>query len=198
VTERPPGDRRSTATHGDHSLPEGAPTERATSPVVGVVVLVGITALLASATLALVGVNHARPAPAPQVQLDGDLSATDGWPDGQRLRVVHEAGDTVTVTDLALVVEIERTGAHASLHGFPTRRLTDEHVRGANLFDATYAGVDGELDTAHTDGRWEAGETASVRIAQGAFDVRPGDRATVTVVHRPSGAQIARLAVRAS
>ena len=171
---------------------------RATSPVVGIVVLIGITALLASATLALVGVDHARPQSTPQAHLSGDLSSTDGWPDGQRLRLVHEAGETLAVTDLALVIEIDRAEAHARLQGFPTRRLTDEHVRGQQLFDTTYAGVDGELDTVYTDGRWEAGERASLRIAQGEFDILSGDQATVTVVHRPSGGQIATLEVRAS
>lgn len=171
---------------------------RAASPVVGVVVLVGITALLVSVTLALVGVDHARSSTAPRAHLSADLSSTDGWPDGQRLTLVHEGGDTLTVSDLALVVEIDRADAHARLLGFPTRRLTGEHVRGSNVFDATYAGVDGELDTVHTDGRWEAGERASIRVKQGEFDVLPSDRATITVVHRPSGAQIAGLAVRAS
>ncbi len=162
------------------------------------VVLVGVTALLASVSLAVVGLDHARPEAAPQVHLSAELSATDGWPDGQRLRIVHEAGETLAVEDLALVVELARTGERARLRGFPTRRLTDEHVDGAALFDRTYAGVDGELDAAHGDGRWESGEAASVRIAQHEHDVRPGDGAEVRVVHRPSGATLARVEVVAS
>ena len=198
MTDDGPGERRSRNPRSDGSVLGLTTARRATSPVVGVMVLIGITALLASATLALVGVDHARPHSAPQAHLSGDISSTDGWPDGQRLRLVHEAGDTLAVTDLALVIEISRADAHARVQGFPTRRLTGEHVRGSDLFDGTYAGVDGELDTVHTDGRWEAGERASIRIAQGEFDVLPGDQATVTVVHRPSGGQIATLEVRAS
>ncbi|WP_415379531.1 type IV pilin [Halosimplex sp. TS25] len=183
---------------GVRSPTGGAHTDRATSPVVGVVVLVGITALLASLSLAAVGLDHARPAAAPQAHLSAELSATDGWPDGQRLRLVHEAGETLAVEDLTLVVELVRTGERARLTDFPTRRLTDEHVEGAALFDRTYAGVDGELDAAHGDGRWESGETASLRIAQHEFDVRPGDSAVIRVVHRPSGATITNVEVAAS
>ncbi|MFB6139966.1 MAG: type IV pilin [Halosimplex sp.] len=172
--------------------------DRATSAVVGVVVLVGLAAVLASLSLAAVGIDRARPRATPRVHLSADLSATDGWPDGQRLRIVHEAGDALAVADLAVVVEISRTGARARLGGFPTRLLTDEHVSGADLFDRTYAGIDGELDAAHADGRWTSGETASVRIAQDEFDVRAGDRATVTVVYEPTGRRLARVEVRAS
>ncbi|WP_436911160.1 type IV pilin [Halosimplex marinum] len=172
-------------------------SDRAASPVVGVVVLVGVTVLLASTVVAAVGLDRARPQPAPQVSLDAELSATDGWPDGQRLRIVHEGGDTLSVADLAVVVAFERTGDRARLSGFPTGRLTDEHRRGADLFDRTYAGVDGALDATQTDGRWTAGETATVRIAQGELDVRPGDRATVRVVHREAGAVLAERVVTA-
>ncbi|QLH80756.1 type IV pilin [Halosimplex pelagicum] len=173
-------------------------SDRAATPVVGVVLLVGLTVLLASVAVAAVGFDRARPEPAPQVRLDADLSATDGWPEGQRLRLVHEGGDTLAVAELAVVVAFERADARARLSGFPTRRITDDHRRGTDLFDRTYAGVDGELDAAHADGRWTAGETASVRIAQNELDVRPGDRAAVRVIHRPSGAQLVRVEVRAS
>ncbi|WP_123535217.1 type IV pilin [Halosimplex salinum] len=173
-------------------------SNRATSPVVGCVVLVGLTVLLASVAVAAVGIDGARPESTPQAHLSAELSATDGWPDGQRLRLVHEAGDTLAVADLAVVVEVERTGEATRAREFPTRRLTDDHVRGADLFDRTYAGVDGELDAAHTDGRWESGEAASVRIAQRAVDLRSGDRATVRVIHRSSNGQIAQIEVQAS
>lgn len=173
-------------------------SDRAATPVVGVVLLVGLAVLLASVAVAAVGFDRARPEQTPQVDLDADLSATDGWPDGQRLRLVHEGGDTLTVADLAVVVEFERTGAHARLSGFPTRRLTEDRRRGADLFDRTYAGVDGALDAVHTDGQWTAGETASVRIAQNELDVRPGERATVRVVHEPSGMPILRATAVAS
>ena len=171
---------------------------RASSPVVGVVVLVGLTVTLAAAGGALLAFGSSLEEPPPRATFEARLDATDGWPDGQRLRVVHVGGDPVPVDELALVVTLERVDAHARLTGFPTRRLTDANVRGSTVFDNGYAGVDGALDAAHTDGRWASGESTSVRIAQGDVDVRPGDHARVAVVHTPTNAVLSRVDVVAS
>jgi flagellin-like protein len=168
------------------------------SPVVGVVLLVGVTVTLAAAAGAVVAFGEALAEPAPRASFAATADATDGWPEGQRLRVVHRGGDPVAVADLTLVVSVPRVDARARLSGFPTRRLTDEHVRGRHVFDAGYAGVDGALDAAHTDGTWSAGESTAIRVAQGELDLRPGDSVRVQVVHRPSNAVLARLAVRAT
>lgn len=170
----------------------------ATSPVVGVVVLVGVTLVLAGTVGAFAAFDEATAGAAPQIALSARLDATDGWPDGQRLTLVHEAGDAVVVADLALVVTVERTDATAHLVGFPRRRLTADAVRGDDVFDNGYAGVDGALDAAHTDGTWTSGETASIRFAQGDIDVRPGDRVAVRVIHRPTNAVLARVRARAT
>lgn len=170
---------------------------RGTSPVVGVVLLVGITVLLASVMGAFVAFGEATVEPAPRTHFTASLDATDGWPDGQRLQVVHEGGDAVQASEIALVLEIDRVDAASRLTGFPTRRLTDDNVRGPDVFDNGYAGVDGVLDAAYTDGRWESGDRASLRIAQTNLDVRPGDRVRVRIVHEPSNAVLANLAVSA-
>jgi len=170
---------------------------RATSPVVGVALLVGLTVALAAAGGAVLALGSALSEPPPRAAFDASLDATDGWPEGQRLRVVHESGEPVPVAAVALVVELERVGARARLRGFPTRRLAGDHVRGRDVFDGTYAGIDGALDAAHTDGTWASGEAASLRIAQGHVDVRPGDRVRVTVVHEPTNAVLARVRVTA-
>lgn len=171
---------------------------RATSPVVGVVLLVGVTVVLAGVSGAVVAFGASTVDPAPRVHLDATLDATDGWPEGQQLRLVHEAGDPLRVEELVLVVEIPRVGTHSRLSGFPTRRLTDDGVRGDDVFDGGYAGVDGALDAAHTDGLWQSGEAASVRIAQHSVDVRPGDTAHAEIVHEPTGAVLTRLDVTAT
>ncbi|MEF8850987.1 MAG: type IV pilin [Haloarculaceae archaeon] len=176
----------------------GGAEARATSPVVGVVLLVGLTVTLAVAGGALLAFGSTLEEPPPRAAFEAHLDATDGWPDGQRLRVVHAAGEPVPVDELALVVDFERADVHARLSGFPTRRLTGANVRGQDVFDGGYAGVDGALDAAHTDGRWASGESTSVRIAQGELDVRTGDGARVTVVHAPTNAVLARVEVVAS
>jgi FlaG/FlaF family flagellin (archaellin) len=170
---------------------------RATSSVVGVVLLVGLTVTLAAAGGALLAFGSALGDPPPRVAFEASLDATDGWPDGQRLRLVHESGEPLPVEAVALVVELDRPGARARLSGFPTRRLTGENIRGQNVFDNGYAGVDGALDAAHTDGEWTSGEPTSIRIAQGDLDVRAGDHARVTVVHRPTNGILARIEVTA-
>jgi FlaG/FlaF family flagellin (archaellin) len=74
--------------------------------------------------------------------------------------------------------------------GLPARRLTGEHVRGRDVFDGTYAGIEGALDAVHTDGEWRSGERASIRIAQEDLNLQPGDRLGVRVVHRPTGTTV--------
>jgi FlaG/FlaF family flagellin (archaellin) len=125
------------------------------------------------------------------------VDATNGYPDGQQIRLTHEGGDPLAVRDLALVVTVEG-GVHPRLTGFPTRRLTADNVAGEHVFDRSYAGVDGAIDAAHTDGRWTAGETAAVRVAQADLDIRLADRVAVRVVHRPTGVTLVAETVRAT
>jgi FlaG/FlaF family flagellin (archaellin) len=166
------------------------------SPVVGVVLLVGLTVVLAGVAGTLLAFSEALVRP-PQVSFTVTADATDGWPDGQRVRVAHRGGDPLDVTRVTVVVGLPRVEAQARISDFPTRRLTPEHVRGDHVFDRGYAGVEGVLDAAHTDGTWAAGESTSVRVAQHEHDLRPGDRVRVRVVHQPSNAVLVRSTVRA-
>jgi len=165
---------------------------RATSPVVGVAVMVGVTVALVAVVGAVVAFGTATSGAAPAVQVEVGLNASDGYPGGQRLRITHRAGDPLSIADLAVVLTVERVGVHARLTAFPTRRLTDANVRGDRVFDNSYAGVDGELDAAHTDGTWASGERTSVRVAQDDLVLRPGESVHVRLVHRPTDAVIAR------
>ncbi|MDG5777546.1 type IV pilin [Haloarculaceae archaeon H-GB2-1] len=172
---------------------------RATTSVVGVVLLVGVTVTLAATvTTAGFALTTATHSTTPTVAVDPDpLDASDGWPDGQTIRLVHRSGPPVNVSRLTLVVSVP-DGRSAHLTGFPTRRLTPEHVAGADLFDRSYAGIDGELDAAHTDGQWEAGEVLEVRLARGHVDVTPGDRVSVAVVDSETNVAMAEVTVVAS
>lgn len=160
--------------------------------------LVGLAGVLAAVTGAAIALGVDTGGPAPQAAFDASLDAADGWPDGQRLRIRHVAGDALPVAEVSLVVTFPRTGDRARLTGFPVRQLTGEVVRGDDVFDATYAGVDGPLDAAHTDGRWESGETVELRVAQHRLDLRTGDPARVRVVHDPSGVTLATRRVTAT
>lgn len=178
-------------------VPSAEPRCRATSTAVGVALLVGVTVLLAATVGVAVGMHGATGA-TPQAHVTGTLSAADGYPDGQVLALTHEAGDALDPTAVALSITFARTGEHARLVGFPTRRLTAGNVRGPAVFDASYAGVDGAVDAANTDGAWTSGETVEVRIASGKYDVQPGERLQVRVVHEPTNGVVAELRVIAA
>lgn len=155
---------------------------RGTSPVVGVVLLVAIVVVLigsvgtAAMALSVDGESTPRLAvTAPAVD------AADAWPRGQRLRLTHDGGDPLAVERLTLVVSVgDRRGR---VGGFPRRRITTGSVAGDELFDNGYAGVDGELDAAHTDGAWEPGESLEIRLAREDVDLRAGDSVAVRLLH---------------
>jgi flagellin-like protein len=83
---------------------------RGVSPVVGVVLLVGITAVLAATIGAFaLGFNEQRPAQAPQVAIVADYSErTTG--NGEYLNLSFRSGDTVSRANLTVVV----SGAESS------------------------------------------------------------------------------------
>jgi FlaG/FlaF family flagellin (archaellin) len=164
--------------------------ERAVSPAVGVAVLIGLAAVLA-AGVGVAAVGLVPSDPVPQVGVSVTADATDGWPDGQRLVVTHEGGASVPVSELAVAVALPESDRRARLSGFPTRRLTGENVRGDDVFDAGYAGVDGAVDAAHTDGQWDAGERLAFRIAQHEYDLRQGERVRIRIVHEPTDRTLA-------
>ncbi|MFB6183345.1 MAG: type IV pilin [Haloarculaceae archaeon] len=168
--------------------------ERATSPVVGVVVLLGVVGLLVASVGTAVTALDRPTAATPRVTVAASVVAADGYPDGQTVRLRHEGGDPIDVSRLAVVVTVP-DGRRARASGFPTLRLTAAHRSGADLFDRSYAGVDGELDASTSDGTWSPGERLEVRLARGRVDLRPGERVGVTVVRRPDDV-LARLRPR--
>jgi hypothetical protein len=89
----------------------------------------------------------------------------------------------VDVAALEIVLHLPRASDPIRVHDLPTRRLTGEHVAGPTVLDRGFAGIDGAIDAAHTDGRWTSGETAAIRVASGRYDVKPGERVRVTLMH---------------
>ena len=90
---------------------------RGVSPVIGVVILVGIVAILA-ATIGVfaLGFSEQRPTPAPQVAVVADYSdRTTG--NGEYLNLSFESGETVSRDNLTVVVSGARSsdGSDATL-----------------------------------------------------------------------------------
>ncbi|WP_276272575.1 type IV pilin [Haloarcula litorea] len=186
-----------------------APANRALTPVVGTLLLVGVTVLLA-AVVATAAFGHAAATaePAPTVAQSAaeyeTYAAGGGRYREQVLRLTHLAGDTLAVADLELVVDAsDACGKVGRLVNLPAAgdslRPAGEYVRGDDLFDNSYDAVEGPIGTGDVDddGAWSAGETAQFRLATSECRLAPGETLTVRVVHAPTGSVVVAERVRA-
>ncbi|MBX0287417.1 type IV pilin [Haloarcula salinisoli] len=180
-------------------------SDRALSPVVGVVLLVGITLLLAATvSVTALGFTDELTGTAPTVsQSSGtyDRYASGGGRyTEQVVRITHEGGDTLTVTDIAIVVDAsDACGKTGRLVNLPAEgddpRPASKYVRGDDIFDNSANSVEGPIGT--DDGEWSAGETAQFRLAIRACRVDDGDRLVVRIVHTPTDAVVVDQPIRA-
>lgn len=184
----------------DDSLAHAHRTQsnRGVSPVVGIVLLVALTTLLAS-TVGAFAFGFDPVEPGPHVTTSTETLVAYDHADGdreQRLRVRHEGGAPVNASALALVVTVERSGERARISGIPVdaNKLDAANVDGTPFLDLSHGEAVGSLSTAppDVDGVWSAGDTLGVRIVSSAAALVPGDTVTVRVVHVPSGQTVAR------
>lgn len=165
-------------TRGNRSVEyASAHDQRASTSVIAVVLLVGLTVGVASAvggaTLGLA--SETRSDIAPTVSLDLSI-------DGDRLVFTHEAGEPLDVRDLRLRVSID--GANLAYQP----PLPFFAARGFS------SGPTGPFNAA-TDPAWTVGETASLEIAgTNQPRIEPGARIEVTIY--ADGARIAQLVGR--
>lgn len=188
--------------------PRTLSTDRATSPVVGVALLVGIALVLAatvSATALAFADDLAGPAPTvSQASGEYDRYATGGGRyTGQVIRVTHRGGSTLTVADLELAVDATDACGHSGrLVNLPIPgddpRPTSRYVRGDDIFDNSANAVEGPIGTGDVDddGEWSAGETAQFRLATGACRLTGGDTVTVRIVHTPTESVVVTALIR--
>lgn len=119
---------------------------RGVSPVVGVVVLVFVTAVLAVSVGAVVSTTGSEPVPTASFSV-----AADG--DARQIAISHEGGDVVDVSDIDLRVAID---GEQLTHQPPVPFFQSDGFRG---------GPTGPFNN-ETAGDWHAGETASLRLAE--------------------------------
>lgn len=177
--------------------------ERAVSSVVAVVLMVAVTVIMAAAVgsfaLDIAGVQHE---PVPQIaNADAELVADVAGGDDQTVRIAHRGGDTVTVSNLEVVVTFSDSTKRSRLTGVPTKKIDSTDYDGDDIWDGSYGGIGGALasnEPAGSDGEWSSGEALVFRIANGDVSLDPGDRVTVTVVHEPSGKVILERTLTAS
>lgn len=137
---------------------------RATSSVVGVVLLVGVAVLTAAAVGATVSTATPDRPPRAALDLSAD-AATD------RLRLVHRGGDRLHVQRLRVRVWID---------GRPLAHQPPVPFFAAEGFEA---GPTGPFNSA-ADGRWTAGEAATLRLAgTNEPSLRAGASVRVEVYH---------------
>jgi FlaG/FlaF family flagellin (archaellin) len=146
------------------------------TPVVGVVLLVALTVVLAATVGA--GALALSDPPAPSEPTVLSLSADAGG----RVALTHEAGAPLAVESVSVRVSVDGEPLH--------------HQPPVPFFAATgfEGGPTGPFNVA-ADDRWEAGETASFEVA-GTNAPTPSPGATLEVRVYSSGRPVAALSVR--
>jgi FlaG/FlaF family flagellin (archaellin) len=178
-------------------------SDKVFTPVLGAVLLVALTALLAS-TLGAYGLGAGLVEPGPHVAVDGEPVVAYDHDDGdreQRLRLVHEGGTPVPVSELELIVTVPRTGDRARMGGFPvaSNKLDPAQVDGSEFLDTSHSEAVGSLShgAPDRDGVWRAGDRLGLRINGGVVRLAPGATVVVRVVHTGSGQVVAETTLTA-
>lgn len=137
--------------------------DRATSPVLGIVLLLVVTVALAG-TVGTVALGTTMPSDSPRAAIDMRIDA-----DANRLTFVHRGGEGLDVSELSVQVRIDGTALDAQP---PVPFFSASGFR---------PGPTGPFNSA-ADSEWSAGETASFRLA-GTNDplLSPGSAVTVAI-----------------
>ena len=170
-----------------------AGTQRGVSPVIGVILLVAVTVVLAATIGGFLLSSGVQSEPAPFVaEASGTFVPQDGN-DGGIVRLFHEGGDPIRVADIEIVVDAQSAcGQTGRLVNLPAEsgdpQPTSEYVRGDDVFDNSFNSVTGQFgdDERTIDGIWSPNEQGSFRIAKSACEITAGEQITIRVVHLPS------------
>lgn len=148
-------------------------SDRATSPVLGIVLLLVVTVALAG-TVGTVALGTPMPSDSPRAAIDLRIDA-----DANGVALVHRGGDVLDTNELSVRVRIDGTALDAQP---PVPFFSASGFR---------PGPTGPFNSAD-DGEWSAGETASFRLA-GTNDPLISDGSAVTVVISADEAVIAEV-----
>ncbi|RDI71591.1 type IV pilin [Halopelagius longus] len=154
-------------------------SDRALSPLVGIVVLVGVTVVLTAVVGAGTVALSADSTPTPTSGHSTARVAFSLSVEGDTVALTHERGPSLSVRRLSVRVEID---------GTPLRRQPPVPFFSARGFRS---GPTGPFNAA-ADGTWSAGERASFTVA-GTNDPSLADGRTVTVTVYGDGGRLARL-----
>lgn len=137
---------------------------RGASPVVAIVLLTALTVAIAASVGAVVTAQPADPPPVADLELSVDATA-------DRVAVHHRGGDGLPGDSLEVTVRID---GELLDHQPPVPFFAARGFR---------SGPTGPFNPA-TGGDWQAGETASLRLASTNSPlIQPGDRVRVTIAN---------------
>ncbi|AWB28247.1 type IV pilin [Halococcoides cellulosivorans] len=138
--------------------------DRATSPVVGSVVLIVLTVVLAGSVAAAFG-SVSTPAEPRYASIDGSVDA-----DTDQINLIHRRGDPLDVDDLDLRLSVD---------GEPVTHQPDVPFNGTVGFTGA---PEGPFNAASADRVWRAGDRAGFELGNNTA-IDAGDTVTVTISH---------------
>lgn len=156
---------------------------RAVSPVIGVILMVAITVILAAVIgVFALGLGEQVGQSTPQASLGMSVSASS-----DTITLEHDGGDTIEAANTRLVVEVgsDTYEIPAGSSGTVILQTGGKAVIANNVTASAIIGVDW-----NNDGSFDS--TGSTSLA-----IESGDKVTVTVVDTSSGRVVAELSTRA-
>jgi flagellin-like protein len=174
-----------------------SPSPRAVSPVIANILLVSIVVILA-ATISVfaLGFTDEADRPGPVVgQSSGELVGDNGGSDNQIIRITHIAGDTVSVSNMEVMVTA--CGETTRIVNLPAERFTPTYIP----FDEAenFEGNTNLLSEGQGDQFWDAGvlhedtsdefnsgKSFELRVRNTMCSLKPGDEVQVQILHTPT------------
>ncbi|RCU47651.1 type IV pilin [Haloplanus salinus] len=176
---------------------DGSGRSRASSTVIGNVLLIAVVVVLAGTASAYVfGVTDGSPDPAPTVaQSTGELVPQAGN-DGGIVRITHRGGDTLRVADIEVAVDAtDACGKRGRLvdlpvDGFGGNAIGSSNIEGDDIFDERPSYLGGPDPGALGQSTYTSDERLRFRIPERDCSIDDGARVTVRVVHTPTNAVV--------
>lgn len=166
-------------------------SRRATSSVIGVVLLIGIVVITGGVLgVYALGLGDNLNDPVPNVaESSGEFIVGSGPAscDQDFVRLTHVAGDTVEPEDIVIDVELPDSGEQERIIQLP--------VSGTSFEDENFQG-DGDIVSnncvrgviANGGSSWTPGTDIRFRLNRGGGGIDEGDRIQIRIVHSPSDA----------
>lgn len=179
-------------------------SSRAVSPIIANILMVAIVVILA-ATISVftLGFTEETTETGPIVgQSSGEFvseSSTGSSYDNQIIRITHIAGDTVSVSDMEIVVracgKTERVVNLPAENIAPTNQpfyKKENFERNNGLLSAGISFQKWNAGVLHEDtsNKFNSGKSFELRIATGICEVDPGNEVQVQVIHTPTNSVI--------